>query len=52
MVTANAVDQLFKLSLDVDDPAQLTTTRKACTLARDSLDGLLERLPSGKRGRK
>lgn len=49
MLVENAATQIRRLGEAPEDSAQLTTTRNAMVLARDSLDGLLERLP--KRGR-
>jgi uncharacterized protein (DUF2267 family) len=47
----NAATQIRKLAETPEDTAQLKTTRKACQLARDVLDGFVERLPrkAGKR---
>ena len=46
MIVENAATQIRKFGESPEDGAQLTTTRNACQLARDSIDGLLERLPT------
>ena len=45
LLTENAALQIRRLGESPDDAAQLTTTRNAVKLARDMLDGFLERLP-------
>jgi len=45
MLVENAATQIRRLGEAPEDPAQVKTTRKACLLARDCLDGFLERLP-------
>lgn len=53
LLTVNAAQQLFKLSLDIHDQKQRETTRGACKLAHQSLGELLEDLaPSKRRGRR
>ena len=55
MLVENAATQIRKLGESPEDAAQLTTTRNACELARETLDGFLERLPvkaKNPRGRK
>jgi hypothetical protein len=44
MLTANAAEQIFKLSVDINDRGQRETTSKACKLARNSLGELLNDL--------
>lgn len=51
MLVENASGQLCKFADDPSDAGQLKTTRNACKLARDCLDGLLERLPKPKNPR-
>lgn len=48
ILTENAALQIRKFAEAPTDASQLKTTRNAMTLARDSLDGLLERLPATK----
>ncbi len=54
MLVENAATQIRRLGEAPDDSARLVTCRKACQLARDTLDGFLERLPAEpkRKGRK
>ena len=45
MLVSNAAAQLVRFAAAPTDPGQLRTTRKACELARDTLNGFLARLP-------
>ena len=45
VLTENAATQIRRLGEAPEDPAQVKTTRKACQLARDCLEGFVERLP-------
>lgn len=49
MLADNAADQLRRFADDPFDASQIKTTRNACKLARDTLDGFSERLPKPKR---
>ncbi len=46
MLVENAATQIRKFGEAPTDASQLKTTRNAMVLARDSIDGLLERLPA------
>ena len=52
MLADNAAEQLRRYADNPTEATQLKITRNAATLARDSLDGLLERLPKAGRARK
>ena len=46
ILVENAATQIRRFAEAPDDASQLVTTRNAMVLGRDSLDGLLERLPT------